>query len=82
MIVDDSVSSLTHTEFQILHFLAYRPGWVYTRYQIIDGVRGRDYIVADRSVDVTIVSLRKKLGCRSDCIRTVRGVGYKFVEPA
>ena len=82
VIAGGSVLSLTHTEFQILHFLACRPGWVYTRYQIIDGVRGRDYIVTDRSVDVTIVSLRKKLGSRSDCIRTVRGVGYKFVEPA
>ena len=82
VIADGLVLNLTHTEFQILHFLARRPGWVYTRYQIIDGVRGRDYIVTDRSVDVTIVSLRKKLRDRSDCIRTVRGVGYKFIKPA
>ena len=53
---------LTYTEFQILYFLARRPGWVFTRYQIVDAVRGDDYPVTDRSVDVQIVGLRKKLG--------------------
>jgi len=71
---------LTFTEFGILHFLARRPGWVFTRYQIIDGVRGEDYVVTDRSVDVQIAGLRKKLGKRADCIETVRGVGYRFRE--
>jgi two-component system phosphate regulon response regulator PhoB len=71
---------LTFTELRILHFLAGRPGWVMTRQQIVDAVRGEDYAVTDRSVDVQIVGLRKKLGPRADCIETVRGVGYRFKE--
>lgn len=71
---------LTCTEFGLLHFLAGRPGWVMTRDQIIDAVRGEDYAVTDRSVDVQIVGLRKKLGKGADCIETVRGVGYRFKE--
>lgn len=71
---------LTFTEFRLLHFLAGRPGWVFTRYQIVDGVRGEDYPVTERSVDVQIVGLRKKLGSAGDYIETVRGVGYRFKE--
>jgi len=71
---------LTYTEFGILHLLARRPGWVFTRYQIIDGVRGEDYIVTDRSVDVQVAGLRKKLGRAGKYIETVRGVGYRFKE--
>jgi two-component system, OmpR family, alkaline phosphatase synthesis response regulator PhoP len=71
---------LTYTEFGILHLLARRPGWVFTRYQIIDGVRGEDYAVTDRSVDVQIAGLRKKLGSAGKYIETVRGVGYRFKE--
>jgi two-component system phosphate regulon response regulator PhoB len=69
---------LTLTEFRILHFLARRPGWVFTRYQIIDAVQGEDHIVTDRSVDVQVVGLRKKLGPVGKYIETVRGVGYRF----
>ena len=71
---------LTFTELKLLHFLAGRPGWVMTRQQIVDAVRGEDYAVTDRSVDVQIVGLRKKLGAKADCIETVRGVGYRFKE--
>ena len=71
---------LTYTEFQVLHFLARRPGWVFTRSQIVDAVRGDDYPVTDRSVDVQIVGLRKKLGPLGKYIETVRGVGYRFME--
>lgn len=71
---------LTSTEFKMLHFLAGRPGWVFTRYQIVDAVHGTDYPVTDRSVDVQIVGLRKKLGKAGDLIETVRGVGYRFRE--
>jgi len=71
---------LTFTEFQVLYFLARRPGWVFTRTQIVDAVRGDDYPVTDRSVDVQIVGLRKKLGDCGDYIETVRGVGYRFKE--
>jgi two-component system phosphate regulon response regulator PhoB len=71
---------LTVTEFQILVFLAARPGWVFTRQQIVQAVRGADYHVTDRAVDVAIFGLRKKLGKYSDYIETVRGIGYRFVE--
>jgi two-component system phosphate regulon response regulator PhoB len=69
---------LTTTEFGILLCLARRPGWVFTRYQIVDAVKGEDYIVTDRAVDVQIAGLRKKLGDLSHYIETVRGVGYRF----
>ena len=69
---------LTNLEFMVLHFLARRPEWVYTRYQIVEGVRGSNYPVTDRSVDVLIVGLRKKLGTAGDYIETVRGAGYRF----
>ena len=60
--------------------LARRPGWVFTRTQIVNGVHGEDYPVSDRSVDVQVVGLRKKLGVSGDYIETVRGVGYRFKE--
>lgn len=71
---------LTQSEFQILHLLAQRPGWVFTRAQIVDLVRGENYAVTDRSIDVQIVGLRRKLGQAGDYIETVRGVGYRFRE--
>jgi len=71
---------LTSTEFKILHFLARRPGWVFTRYQIVDGIRGPNYPVTERSVDVQIVALRRKLGEAGNHVETVRGVGYRFSE--
>lgn len=71
---------LTYTEFRVLHFLARRPGWVFTRYQIVDAVHGQDYPVTERSVDVQIAGLRKKLGGAGEYIETVRGVGYRFRE--
>ncbi len=73
---------LTYTEFQLLWVLARRPGWVFTRSQIVDAVRGSDYPVTDRSVDVQVVGLRKKLGPYGKYIETVRGVGYRFKERA
>lgn len=71
---------LTASEFGILHFLARRPGWVFTRYQIVDAVHGEDYPVTERSVDVQVVGLRKKLKKAGDYIETVRGVGYRFKD--
>lgn len=71
---------LTHTEFKVLQYLARRPGWVFTRYQIVDAVHGVDHAVTERSVDVQIVGLRKKLGDAGEYIETVRGVGYRFKE--
>jgi two-component system alkaline phosphatase synthesis response regulator PhoP len=77
---DGQSFDLTFTEFQLLYHLAKRPGWVSTRSQIVDAVRGDGYPVTDRSVDVQVVGLRKKLGDFGKYIETVRGVGYKFRE--
>jgi len=71
---------LTNLEFKILVTLAKRPGWVMTRYQIVDAARGEGGFVTDRTVDVHIASLRKKLGEENNFIQTIRGVGYKFIE--
>lgn len=76
--IADTPVELTNTEFKLLHFLMRRPGLVFTRDQIVDGVHGDDYPVTDRSVDVQVVGLRKKLGDYGACIETVRGVGYRF----
>ena len=75
--VGDEPIELTFTEFRLLQLLAARPGWVFTRYQIVNAIRGEDYVVTDRSVDVQVVGLRKKLGDAGACIETVRGVGYR-----
>jgi len=80
VVVQNKPVELTVTEFRVLHFLAKRPGWVFTRYQIVNAVRGEDYPVTDRSVDVQIVGLRRKLGSAGKFIETVRGVGYRFKE--
>jgi len=79
-LVDGEPVALTATEFRLLAFLARRPGWVFTRSQIVDAARGENYPVTSRSVDVHIVSLRKKLGRYGHLIDTVRGVGYRFQE--
>lgn len=71
---------LTATQFEILAFLVRRPGWVFTRNQIINAVKGDDYPVTDRSVDVQIAGMRKKLGEAGSLVETIRGVGYRFKE--
>lgn len=66
------------TEFSILRFLAENPGWVFSRQQIIDAVKGEDYPVTARSVDVQILGIRKKLADKGESIETVRGIGYRM----
>lgn len=78
--VNDKPVSLTFTEFGILQYLASRPGWVFTRCQIVDAIRGDGYSVTERSVDFQVVGLRKKLAGAAGRIETVRGVGYRFKE--
>lgn len=78
VLVKGRAVDLTASEFSILHLLARRPGWVFTRYQIVDAVHGEDYPVTERSVDVQIVGLRKKLQKAGEYIETVRGIGYRF----
>jgi two-component system alkaline phosphatase synthesis response regulator PhoP len=72
--------SLTRTEFRVLTLLARRPGWVFTRQQILDGVHGDRYAITERAVDVQIVGLRKKLKAAGQYIQTVHGVGYRLRE--
>lgn len=69
---------LTMTEFGILALLAAKPGWVFTRQQIIDSVRGYDFLITPRAIDVQIFGLRKKLGEAGSLIETIRGVGYRY----
>lgn len=71
---------LTPIEFRLVHLLARRPGWVFTRQQIIHAVQGGEVHVTERSVDVHIVSLRRKLGAYGEAIETIRGVGYRLQE--
>ena len=80
VLVSGVAVTLTYTEFRLLQYLAGHPGWVFTRYQIVNAIRGEDYAVTDRAVDVQIVGLRRKLGESGHLIETVRGVGYRFKE--
>ena len=80
VLVKNKQIELTFTEFNILYTLAKRPGLVFTRYQIVDSIRGQDYLVTDRAIDVQIVALRKKLGAYGKFIETVRSVGYRFKD--
>ena len=69
---------LTRTEFGVLQFLVQNADTTFTRQQIIAAVQGEDYPATDRTVDVQVVALRKKLGPRGKLIQTVRGKGYRF----
>ena len=76
--IGDTLIDLNHTEFKLLYCLMEKPGRVFSRSQIIESLRGSNYFVTKRLVDVLLVSLRKKLQSESSCIQTVRGVGYKI----
>lgn len=76
--LDGNALDLTFTEYGILKLLAKRPGRVFTRDQIVTKVKGDDYPVTDRAIDVQIVNLRRKLGTWGTHIETVRGVGYRM----
>jgi two-component system alkaline phosphatase synthesis response regulator PhoP len=76
--VDDVPVELTYAEFKTLQRLVSRPGRVFTRRQIIDGIWDDDRVVTSKTVDVHVAHLRKKLGKYGRFLKTVRGVGYKF----
>jgi two-component system, OmpR family, alkaline phosphatase synthesis response regulator PhoP len=80
VLIDDEPVELTATEFRVLRAIARRPGWVFTRDQIAAAIHGEEHVVTDRSIDVHIVGLRKKLGKAGRYIETIRGVGYRFKE--
>jgi two-component system phosphate regulon response regulator PhoB len=78
--VDGDPIALTFSEFSILRFLASRPGWVFTRSQIISALHGDDHHVSEKTVDVHVLGLRKKFGKAGELIEAIRGVGYRFRE--
>ena len=80
MLVDGLPVELSATEFRVLQVLARKPGWVFTREQILDAVHGDSYAITNRAVDVQVVGLRRKLGAAGAYIETVRGVGYRLKE--
>ena len=80
MRVGDAVVELTTKEFDLLRFLAERPGLALSRQQILDGVWGPDWYGDARTVDVHIAQVRKKIG-DACTITTVRGIGYRLESP-
>jgi two-component system alkaline phosphatase synthesis response regulator PhoP len=78
--ISGKMLELTAGDYRLLHFLASHRGWVYTRYQIVDAIRGEGYVVTERAIDVQVAGLRKKLGDYGHYIQTVRGVGYRFKD--
>ena len=80
VLIDEEVIPLTLTEFKLLHFLASHPGVAYGRYDMLDRVGDGDSVVTDRTIDVHVRNLRKKLGEYERLVETVRGVGYRFSE--
>lgn len=80
--LEDEPLELTIVEFRLLELLAKQPGKVFSRNQIMERVSGMDYFAAERSVDVQVAGLRKKLGPYKDGIETIRSVGYRLNEKA
>ena len=74
----ENLLDLSATEFSLFLYFISNPERVFTRNQIITAIHGDDYPVTDRSVDVQIAGLRRKLKNQGSCIETIRGVGYRF----
>lgn len=78
--VDEKPLSLTKSEFKLLETLIRQPGRAFARAELVDAALGEDTMVLDRTIDVHVRALRRKMGDTADLIETVRGVGYKFRE--
>ena len=78
----DEELALTPTEFRLLETLLRQPGRAFNRHELMDAAIGEDAVVLERTIDVHVKSLRRKLGDAADLIETVRGVGYRFREPS
>lgn len=78
--VDNDPVEMTYSEFKLLELLAKRPGKVFSRMDIIEKINGENYFPTERSVDVQVVGLRKKLGPYKQLVETVRSVGYRFKD--
>jgi two-component system phosphate regulon response regulator PhoB len=80
--VEDKPLDLTPSEFGLLEALVRQPGRVFSRSELIDAALGGDSLVLERTIDVHIRSLRKKLGPHAVLVETVRGIGYRFRDPS
>lgn len=80
VLINNKKIALTTTEFKLLSILVSRPGWVFNREQILNELWDFDKVVIDRTIDVHIRNLRKKLGKYGNFIKSIRGIGYKFEE--
>ena len=78
--IDEEVLKLTKSEFRLLDTLIRQPGRAFGRSELVDAALGEDTVVLDRTIDVHVRALRKKMGSAADLIETVRGVGYRFKE--
>ena len=78
--VEGKELDLTPTEFRLLESLLRQPGRAFARSQLMDAAIGEGAIVLERTIDVHVKSLRRKLGPAGEYIETVRGVGYRFRE--
>jgi two-component system phosphate regulon response regulator PhoB len=78
--VDEDIIDLTKSEFRLLDTLIRQPGRAFDRSELIDSALGEDTLVLERTIDVHIRALRKKIGEKSEVIETVRGIGYRFRE--
>lgn len=80
--VDGEPAPLTLTEFKLLHALAAHPGVAYARYDLLDRIGDGETVVTDRTIDVHVRNLRRKIEPYHAFVETVRGVGYRFSELA
>ncbi len=80
--IDEQPLDLTPSEFGLLAALLRQPGRVFSRTELIDAALGGDALVLDRTIDVHIRSLRKKMANHAVLVETVRGIGYRFRDPA
>lgn len=82
ILVDGKPIEFTASEFRLLESLVRAPGRVFDRTELIELALGADTLVLERTIDVHVRSIRKKLGRFADLVETVRGVGYRYREPA
>jgi two-component system phosphate regulon response regulator PhoB len=78
--INDEALKLTKSEFKLLECFIRQPGRAFSRAELVEAALGEDTMVLDRTIDVHIRALRKKMGSTADLIETVRGVGYRFNE--
>jgi DNA-binding response OmpR family regulator len=78
ILLEQKQLSLTPNEFKLLSTLIRKPGTTFERGDLIRLIQGPGVAVVDRTIDTTVLGLRKKLGVHADLIETVRGFGYRL----